>query len=98
MRISWGVLLLLCACVSEPPVLDYTLARTAWQSAKSSHASKYAAAYWQKADEEYLEGEKLYKAGKNSEAEQKFHSARELAEKAENVARVKKFNSGEDLP
>lgn len=85
-------------CAVNPPLQEYTLARTAVQAAQSTGASKYAPALWFKAEENYRQGENAFKKGNFEVAKQYFVDAQDYSERAENKARYDKRKSGEDLP
>lgn len=86
------------SCASPPPIQEYTLARTAMQAAKSAESGRYASGYWYKAEEYYRKGQKAYEISDNSQARSHFIQAKQFAEKAENITRLKKFQSGELAP
>jgi hypothetical protein len=85
-------------CASPPPVESYTLARSALKAAKTAEAGRHAAADWYKAEEFYRKGEKAYKISDYGEAKIDFDKAKMYAERAENITRLKKFQSGEFAP
>lgn len=88
----------LVSCASPPPIEEYTLARTAMQAAKIAESGRYASGYWYKAEEYYRKGQKAYQISDFAPARTYFVQAREYAERAENVTRLKKFQSGELAP
>jgi len=87
--------LLLVGCASQPPLNDYTLAKTALAAARDQDAARFAPSYWHQAEEAYRSGEVFYKKSEYTKAEEQFILARELAEKAENATRVQKYKSGD---
>ena len=80
----------LLSCISNPPKLEYTLARAALASARESEAAKYAPGYWHKASTAYKKAERLYRMKDRDEAKRYFKSAQKLAETAENLSRLKR--------
>lgn len=83
------------ACVSTPPYEEYTLAREAIEAAKTADSAKYSPAYWLEAESSYRHAEQAYKLNQFEKARTMFNRSRVLAEKAENQARLKKFESGD---
>ena len=81
----------------EPPIEDWVLARAAFDAAKSVQAAKYSPGYWHQAEESYKRARILYKEESFEEAKEEFLAARKAAEKAENSARMKRFQSGDVL-
>ena len=73
------------------------MARAALAAAKDSGAERLAPGIWYKADENYHLGQKFLKEKDNPSAKSSFLRAIEFAEKAENAARLKKFESGESF-
>lgn len=96
--LSIFLLSLLVGCAVNPPVQEYTLARTALNAAQNAGASKYAAGIWFKAEENYRQGENAFKKGQFEVARQYFLESQDYSERAENKARYDKRKSGEDLP
>ena len=91
-------LAIISGCVVAPlPTEEYTLARAALAAAKDSGAERLAPGIWYKADENYHFGEKYLKEKDNISAKAAFLKSIEFAEKAENAARIKKFESGENF-
>jgi hypothetical protein len=86
------------SCAGPKPLLDYTLARTAMNSARDVGAPSFAPGYWAKAEESFQKGEAAFRYNENFEAEELFRRARAYAERAENSTRLKKFKSGENFP
>jgi len=85
-------------CVGSPPYLEYTLSRTAIKYAKSSKASGLAPGTWHKAEKYFLQAKKYYNNQDYEDARLSFVRSRIMAEKAENISRLKSFESGEGLP
>ncbi len=85
-------------CASPPPILEYTLARTAVEAAREKESAKYAAGFWHRADEYYRKGEEAYKQSEYGDASKYFQKARVFAERAENSTRLKLFETGEGAP
>lgn len=90
--------LFLSGCVTFIPVEEYTLARAAYESAKDADALKYAPALWYKAESAYKEGQRFYADRRYDNASRSFIQAKFLAEKAENAARLARYQSGEGIP
>mgnify|MGYP006448723905 CR=1 FL=1 len=88
----------LIGCAAPKPYKEYTLARAAIQAAEQAEAGKHASGYWHKAEQEYRAGEKHFERNENEDAREAFKSAKKFAEKAENVTRLKKFQSGAGFP
>ena len=88
----------LVSCAAPPPIEEYTLARTAKQAARAAESGRHASGFWYKAEEHYRKGEKAYKNGDFAQAKIDLDLAKQYAEKAENVTRLKKFQSGELAP
>ena len=82
-------------CVSPRPLNEFTLARTAVDSAKGAGAENFAAGLWYQAQSQFRLGQQALKDKDNESAKKHFASAVRLAEKAENAARLKKFETGE---
>ena len=91
------VLVAVSACSSKPPLEDYNLAYIAVESARSSQSAKHAPAMWTQAERAYQEGQEFFKKDKFEEAEKAFVRARTFAERAENISRLKKFETGEGV-
>jgi hypothetical protein len=87
------------ACVNAPPPYEeYVLARSAIRAAQDVESSRYATGLWGKAEENFREGQRLYKENDFKEAKTRFQLAIQFAEKAENATRLKKFQSGDTVP
>lgn len=89
---------MLVGCAVNPPVQEFTLARTALLAAQTSGASKYAPSLWFKAEENYRQGENAFKKGNFEVARKYFGDSQDFSERAENKARYDKRKLGEDLP
>ena len=88
--------LILSSCVTvEVPVEEYSLARAAQNAALNSDASKFAPQYFHKAQKLYKRGEQLFKERYYDDARKHFVLARKYAERAESIARVKQFQTGD---
>ncbi len=85
-------------CVSSLPVEEFTLARSAYLSAKEADAAQYAPALWYSAEQCFRDGEKAYKSRRFGEAEYQFNKAKIFAEQAENSARLARQQSGQLSP
>lgn len=95
-RILAGLILCFClGCVTVPPRIDYTLARSAIQSAKAVQAERHSPGFWTKADEYFRTAEEHFGKEKYDSAKKLFKLARLYAERAENIARIKKFKNGD---
>ena len=81
-------------CAGPKPYADYSQAYVALRSAKSAEASRYSPGYWSKAERLYREGQQAYKENSNEKAQKLFRLSVKYAEKAENVTRLKKFQTG----
>ena len=85
----------LVGCATTAPLREYTLARTAIQSAKHHDAARYAPALWQEAENAFESGENLFRKGEYRDSQVYFEDAQEYAERAENASRLQKLKSGE---
>lgn len=83
---------------APPPYEEYTLARAAVRAAQEVDSPRFASRAWNKAEENYRAGEKSYKDADYDNAKKYFRQALQFAEKAENVTRLKKFQSGDSFP
>lgn len=81
-------------CAGPKPYEDYSLAYTALKSAKTSEASRYSPGYWSRAERLYREAQQAYKENSNEKAKKLFRQSVLYSEKAENVTRLKKFQTG----
>ena len=83
-------------CVTtQIPVQEYTLAKAAYEAADAHEAVKFAPHLFLRMEKTYKKAELLYKERYYEEARREFIKAQKLAEKAETLARVKEFNSGD---
>ncbi len=87
--------LFLSSCISNPPLEEYTLARTALNAARLVESARYASSLWHQAEESYQKGQKAFHKEDYEKALQYFIQARSYAEKAENITRVVRFQRGE---
>lgn len=84
------------SCVTtQIPTQEYTMAKAAYEAAESHEAVKFAPQLFYKMEKSYKKAELLFKERYYDEARKEFIKAQKLAEKAETVARVKEYNSGE---
>lgn len=90
--------LLQAGCVSSFPVEEFTLARAAFEAARDADAPRYAPTLWYKTETAYEEGKRLYKDRRYDEARTAFRDAKFNAERAENAARLARFQSGDAVP
>lgn len=89
----------LTGCViAPPPYEEYALARSAIRAAQEIDSARFASSTWNKADEDYRLAQKAWKEGDFDLAKVKFVNAQREAERAENVTRLKKFQSGDSFP
>lgn len=84
-------------CASAPPFTEYTVARAAVGAAREFDSAKYATGLWNKAEDFYRRGQKAFRNSDYEEARNFFRLATEYAEKAENLTRLKKSQSGENF-
>ena len=94
---SFFMALVLYGCETIPPVDDFTLARTAIDSAKGVESAKYSSGYMHKAELAFEKAQSLFADRDYDEAREEFKLARQWAEKAENSARLIRFKNGEVL-
>jgi hypothetical protein len=88
----------LSSCAPLPPYEEYTLARAAVRAAQDVDSPRFATGLWTKADESYRSAEKAYKDESYAKARALFKTSQEFAEHAENVTRLKKFQTGDSFP
>ena len=88
----------MAGCVTKIPVDEYTMARAAYEAAKDADSARFAPAIWFNAEQAYREGQKDFKDRSYDEAKISFARAQELAEQAENAARLSRNQSGEVIP
>ena len=92
------LVILVAGCTSVTfPIQEYTLARSALQSAEQSDAERLTPLLFQQAQDAYKQAENHYKEKEYEEARILFIKSRKLAERAENIARIKKSKTGEVL-
>ncbi len=91
----FGALLNLNGCVGKPPKLQYTLAGTAIDYARQARAVQLAPSLWLEAEQVYRRAQNLYQQREYQKARRQFILARMLAERAENISRLKRFQAGE---
>ncbi len=91
-----GFLCLMAAssCVSNIPVSDYAVARSAWENAKEAGSARLAPSLWHRADLAYKKGQKLFNERDYSGAKDAFEESRFYSEKAENTARIASPDGG----
>ena len=75
-------------------VLDYTIAFTAIEAAEKASAMQLAPGYWNRAQQFYQKGQMHYKKREYDLSSEAFRQATLYAERAEDMARVKKVQSG----
>jgi hypothetical protein len=92
---NFSFLFFLAGCATPVPLLDYSLARSAIESARSVESVKYSPSHWHQASEYFRTATLLYKDKRYEEAKENFIQARAFAEKAENLTRLKRFKSGD---
>jgi hypothetical protein len=85
-------------CVHRIPVDEYTMARAAYEAAKDSDAARFAPSLWFNAEQAYREAQKDFRDRRYDEAKTRFIQAQDLAEQAENSARLSRNQSGEVIP
>lgn len=85
-------------CVTrDPPLEEYSLARSAIEAARDVQAARHSPGYWHQAEEAYRKARLLYNDREWDEAASEFNKARAAAEKAENSARFMRQKSGDIL-
>ena len=86
-------------CVLGPrPLKEFTLAHVAVNSARDIGATRLAPGFLYKAEQHYRKGIQYFKENARRKAQAHFIKARKYAERAENQARIKRFQSGDPLP
>ena len=89
--------MLFSACVTTKiPSREYTLAKAAFDAAVAAEAVKFAPQFYYKAEKSYRKAELLYKDRYYDEARGEFLASQKWSEKAENAARIKQFNTGDN--
>lgn len=87
------------ACVTVSiPVEEYNLARAAIDAARESDSPRYSPGLWYKAEQAYRDAERLFRERRYSEAKKLFVEAKYLGEKAENAAKLVRFQQGDEDP
>lgn len=84
-----------CQTSSNPPVLEYTMARTAVLAAQKANAEQLAPGYWTRTQQSYQKGQMHYNKKEYRLSSEAFRQTHWYAEKAENAARIKKMKSGD---
>ena len=87
----------LTACETLAPIDDFSLARSAMESATLVESGKYSPGFMHKAEAAYQRAEAFFHDKDYDQARGEFRSARLWAEKAENSARLIRFKNGEVL-
>lgn len=80
-----------------PPKIEFTLAKSAIDAARSVQAVRYSPGYWHQAEEFYRQAKILYNEREYEKALDLFEKARIAAEKAENSARLIRQKNGDIL-
>lgn len=86
---------LLSACAGAPCSGAYSLAKTALEKAKEFGAEAESPGHYRKALKFYRSGESLFEQRLFDLARRKFDRSRLHSEKAENIARLKKYKRGD---
>ena len=84
-----------CQTDIAPPVLEYTIALTAVKAAEKANAVHLAPGYWNRAQQFYQKGQMHYKKHEYYLSSEAFRQTTLYAEKAEDMARLKKVQSGD---
>lgn len=92
------VLLSFISCASPKPITEYAFARQALASAKKANALKFAPELLHQAELTYQKGEVAFRSGDHAIAKDLFNESQRFAEKAEDEARLKSFQSGDFGP
>lgn len=74
------------------------MARAAIRAAQDVDSARFSPGLWNKADENYRNGQKAYKDSDYADAKMYFKRATVYAERAEDATRLKKFQSGDSFP
>lgn len=91
-------LVIVQGCVTiPPPKIEFTLAKSAIDAARSVQAVRYSPGYWHQAEEFYRQAKILYNEREYEKAQDLFEKARFAAEKAENSARLIRQKNGDIL-
>ena len=89
-------LIVLGACSTYPPLEEYVLAHVALNAAKAYQGNRYARVHQNKADQIYDLAVKRFKNKNFNEARKLFLQSIHLAEKTENISRLRQLTE-EDL-
>ncbi len=81
---------LLVGCAINPPLEEYTIARTAIDAAKQYKSDRYSPSLWYQAEENYRRGQLAFRQEDFKVAKSFFLKAKQFAERAENKARKEK--------
>ncbi len=88
----------IAGCVTTPaPKLQYALAREAYDSARSVDAGRHSQGLFHRGEESYRLGQAAYEEREFSKARDLFEKAQKDFERAENTARLIRFQTGEIL-
>lgn len=88
-----------CKIMAPPaPYEDYALARAAVRAAQEADSARFATNLWNKAEDNFRSGQKAFREADYEAAKRHFQLAQQFAEKAENITRLKKFQTGENFP
>ncbi len=80
-----------------PPRLEYTLARSALESAQTVDAARHSPGFWGQGEEAYRQARIYFRDRYYDKAKESFIKARIAFEKAENSARLIRQKTGEFL-
>ena len=79
----------------KAPIVKYTIALTAIKAAQKANAANLAPGHWNRAQQFYQKGQMHYKKKEYRLSSEAFRQTTLHAEKAENIARMKKIQSGD---
>lgn len=97
--LAFGACSILIGCVAAPPPYEeYTLARSAIRAAQDVDSARFSSGYWNRAFESFRKGERAFKEADYADAKKYFVSTQQMAEKAENATRLKRFQTGDGQP
>ena len=82
-------------CVGPKPLKDYVLSHQAMVYAKRSEADVIANSWFSKAEDTYQQAEIAWANSEHDRAKKLFIKARRYFERAENMAKVQKFKTGD---
>ena len=94
MLLSWA-LIMTGACSTYPPVEEYVLAYAALHTAKEYQGERYATVHQNKAQQSYNFAVKQFKNKDFDRARILFLQSITLAEKAENISRLRQLEAEE---